>query len=180
MGLPNQLSVLRILLVPGIIASLVYYSPEHDWLRLLALGLFVFGMVTDALDGFIARTQGLSSQLGALLDPIADKILIVGTLLGCSSIKALPEWMHIPAWFNLIVLTRDALVLLGALVVFLMQGRWGLRPDLLGKFTTVAQMLVIPTVMLHWPVKDQVILTASILTTLSAVSYLRLALRLFG
>jgi len=180
MSLPNKLSVLRILLVPAIVATLVYYHPERDWLRLLAFGLFVFGALTDALDGIIARSTRQSSQLGALLDPIADKLLILGTLIACSTIHGLPEWMRIPAWFNLVVISRDVLVIIGALVVFVTQGRWGLQPDQLGKCATFSQMLVIPAVLLHWPIREEIILGASVFTLLSAVSYVRLGLRLLS
>jgi CDP-diacylglycerol--glycerol-3-phosphate 3-phosphatidyltransferase len=179
-SLPNKLSVLRILLVPAIVATLVYYEPQRDWLRLVAFGLFLLAALSDALDGIIARTTQQESQLGALLDPIADKLLILGTLIACSNIDSLPEWMRIPAWFNLIVISRDALVLIGALVLFMTCGRWGLRPDQFGKWATFSQMMVIPAVMLHWPIREPIILAASALTLLSAISYLRLGLRLLS
>ena len=180
MSLANKLSILRILLVPGVVASLVYYHPERDGLRFLALGLFVVGMVTDAVDGWIARTQNQQSTLGALLDPIADKLLILSTLISCSMIRGLPEWMRIPAWFNLLVISRDVLLVAGAMVIFATRGTWHVRPNRLGKWTTVAQMAVIPTVLLGLPVKLPLILLAAALTTLSAVSYVRTGIRVMG
>ena len=176
-GLANKISVLRILLVPGIVAALVYYHPERDGLRLLALALFLVAMVSDAVDGLIARTQGQQSQLGAFLDPLADKLLILSTLITCSVVRGLPEWMRIPAWFNLIVISRDVLLVFGIVVIFAVQGRWHIRPSRLGKWATFAQMLVIPILLLHLPVKESVILAAAVLTVLSAVQYVRLGIR---
>jgi len=166
--------------VPGIVASLVYYHPERDWLRLLALGLFVVGMATDALDGFIARLQRQQTQLGTLLDPIADKSLILATLISCSIIHGLPEWMRLPAWFNLLVISRDILLVAGAAVLFMMHGRWTVEPNRLGKWTTVAQMAVIPAVLLGWPLKVPLVAVAATLTVLSAISYLRTGIRVLG
>ncbi len=178
MSLPNQLCVLRMLLLPAIVATLVYYDPSRDWLRLLAFGLFAFGALTDALDGIIARSTQQESQLGALLDPIADKLLIVGTLIACSVIDALPAWMRVPAWFNLIVISRDVLVVIGALVFYLVQGKWGLRPNFLGKLASALQMMVIPAVLLGWPVRDVIILAAASVTVASGINYLLLGRRL--
>ena len=180
MSLANKISILRILLAPAIVASLVYYHPERDWLRFVTLGLFVVGMVSDAIDGLIARTQGQQSQLGTLLDPIADKLLILSTLISCSVIRGLPVWMRIPAWFNLLVISRDALLVTGTIVIFAMQGRWHVRPSRLGKWATFTQMLVIPTVLLGLPAKALLIPLAAALTVVSTVSYIRLGIRVLG
>ena len=177
MSLPNKLSVLRILLAPAIVACLVYYSPERDWLRFVALGFFSLGVVTDALDGIIARAQNSQSQLGTILDPTADKLLILSTLISCSVIHGLPDGMRIPAWFNLVVLSRDALVVTGSVVLFMIRGRWSVQPNYLGKCTTVAQMMVIPTVLLGLPVKQPLLIAATLLTALSGASYVRMGLR---
>ena len=180
MSLANKISILRILLVPGIVASLVYYHPDRDGLRFLALGLFVVGMVSDALDGFLARTHGQQSQLGTLLDPIADKLLILSTLISCSMIHGLPTWMRIPAWFNLIVISRDALLVTGTIVIFFLQGRWNVRPSRLGKWATFGQMLVIAMVLLGLPAKTPVIIVAAALTVVSAIHYVRVGIRVLG
>lgn len=167
-------------MVPGIVASLLYYNPERSELRLVAVGLFVLGMVSDALDGLIARLHHQQTELGTLLDPVADKFLILGTLISCSIIRGLPDEMRVPAWFNLIVISRDVLLLSGAIVLFVIKGRWSVRPNLLGKCTTFAQMLVIPTVLLGLPVKLPLIDVAAGLTALSAVVYIRMGLRALG
>ena len=180
MSLANKISIFRILLVPGIVASLVYYHPDRDGLRFLALGLFVLGIASDALDGAIARWQRQQTELGTLLDPIADKALILSTLISCSAVAGLPEWLRIPAWFNLIVISRDVLLVAGAIVLFAIKGRWSVKPSWLGKWTTFAQMLVIPSVLLALPVKEPLLMIAAALTVCSAIGYVRSGIQTLG
>ena len=180
MNLANKISIFRILLAPGIVASLVYYAPERDELRFVALGLFLLGVISDALDGFIARLQHQQTELGTLLDPIADKLLILSALISCSVIRGLPAWMRIPAWFNLLVISRDVLLITGAIVLFAIKGRWTVQPSWLGKWTTGSQMLVIPAVLLGLPMVSWLILVAAVLTFLSAISYIRMGIRILG
>ncbi len=180
MGLANKISIFRILLVPCIVAALIYYHPERDWLRFLALGLLTLGIVSDALDGWLARMFQQQTELGTLLDPIADKCLILSALISCSVIRGLPEWMRIPAWFNLVVISRDVLLIVGTMVLFAMKGHWNLRPSRLGKCTTCVQMLVIPVVLLGLPMKIPLIIVAAMLTVLSGISYIRLGIRVLG
>ena len=180
MNLANKISICRILLVPGIVAALLYYHPNRDHLRLLAFGLFLIGILSDACDGFIARRHNQQTELGTLLDPIADKLLILSTLISCSVIRGLPSWMRIPAWFNLVVISRDALLVAGSMVLFTIKGRWNVRPSRLGKWTTFAQMLVIPTVLLGLPIKMPLIAIAAVLTVLSAIAYIRIGIRMLG
>ena len=180
MSLANKVSIFRILLVPGIIASLVYYHPNRDVLRFVALGLFLVGIASDAVDGWLARSQNQQTELGTLLDPIADKSLILSALISCSIIRGLPEAMRIPAWFNLIVISRDVLLVAGSMVLFAIQGRWHVRPSRLGKWATFAQMLVIPAVLLGLPVKGLLVGIAAVLTVFSAVGYVRMGIRVLG
>jgi CDP-diacylglycerol--glycerol-3-phosphate 3-phosphatidyltransferase len=179
-SLANKISIFRLLLVPGVVASLVYYHPERDWLRFLALGLFVIGIASDAVDGFLARRQNQQTELGALLDPIADKFLIQGALISCAAIQGLPTWMRVPAWFNLLVISRDVLLIAGTVVLFLIKGRWNVRPSRLGKWATCLQMLVIPSVLLGLPVTPPLIWAAAVLTLLSAVTYVRMGVKVLG
>ena len=178
LSLPNKISIFRILLVPGIVASLVYYHPERDALRFVTLGLFLLGVLSDAADGFLARLHNQRTELGTLLDPVADKALILSALISCSMIHGLPAWMRIPAWFNLVVISRDVLLVTGAIVLFTIHGRWLVRPSLLGKATTCAQMLVIPAVLLGWPVKGPLLIGAAALTVGSGIQYVRTGIRL--
>ncbi len=180
MSLANKISVARILLAPCLVASLLYYHPTRDWLRYLTLALFAIGILSDAVDGFIARSQNQQSQLGALLDPIADKLLILSTLISLSSIRGLPSWMRIPAWFNLIVISRDVLLIAGTALLFVLTGTFTVRPNRLGKVTVATQMLVVPAVLLRLPIAMPLLITAAMLSVVSALVYIRLGTALLA
>jgi len=182
MSLANKISLCRILLAPCLVASLVYYTPARDGLRYLTLGLFLVGILSDALDGFVARSKGQQSQLGILLDPIADKLLIVSMLISLSTIRALPDWMRIPAWFNLIVFSRDALLVAGTILIFAFTGKIAVKTSWLGKWTIAVQMGVVLAVLLKCPaeLKTPLLVIAAGLTVLSAIGYIRAGTRLLG
>ncbi len=172
MSLANKVSLLRILLVPCIVAALLYYTPQREWLRFVALGLFVTGVVSDGVDGFIARSQQQQSQLGTVLDPLADKFLILGTLISLSTIRAIPTWMRLPGWFNLIIISRDVFLIAGTVVLFLLTGKLSVRPSWVGKCTIVAQMAVIPMALLGMPGLHVVLIVVAALTVCSGLGYL--------
>jgi CDP-diacylglycerol--glycerol-3-phosphate 3-phosphatidyltransferase/cardiolipin synthase len=174
---PNRISVFRILLVPCFVASLVYYHPERPQMRTISLILFIIGIVSDALDGFIARSTNQHSPLGSILDPLADKLLILSALISLSSIRGLPDDMRIPAWFNLIVISRDAVVVIGTVLLMMFLGTFPIAPTWLGKCTSALQMLVVPAALLGSPIKMPLLLAAATLTLLSGVSYVRLGMR---
>ena len=178
MSLANRVSIARILLAPAIVACLVYYHPSRDGLRFLALALFVIGMASDALDGWLARSHKQHTELGTILDPVADKFLILSALISCAAIRGLPEWMRVPAWFNLLVISRDVLLLSGTLLLVAVRGQWNIRPSRLGKWATFVQMLVIPSVLLGLPIKMPLFVAAAVLTVLSLLNYVRVGIRL--
>ena len=180
MSLANKISIFRILLAPCLVASLVYYDPSRDGLRYLSLALFLVGVVSDAVDGLVARSKGEQSQLGTLLDPLADKLLIISALISLSTIRAIPEWMRIPAWFNLIVISRDAILVAGTILIFGLKGKLAVKPSRLGKWTIAAQMLVVLVVLLRLPIKTELLLVAASLTVLSGIGYIRTGMRLLG
>ena len=173
LSLANKVSVFRILLVPCIVASLVYYQPERDNLRYLSLALMAVAILSDALDGYIARSKSQQSHLGTILDPIADKLLIVSVLISLSTIRALPDWMRIPAWFNLIVFSRDALLITGIALIFAFTGKIAVKASRLGKWTIAGQMGVILAVLLKFPMKIPLLALVAGLTIASAVGYVR-------
>src|SRR5207249_2310438 len=111
MGLANWLTVLRILLIPVFVSLLVYGKPGP------ALVVFVAAALTDLLDGYVARHHGLSSRLGAFLDPMADKLLLVSSFVTLTWLKALPFWIAA------VVISRDLILMVGALVIHMPGGR---------------------------------------------------------
>src|SRR2546430_14160196 len=111
MGLANWLTVLRILLIPVFVSLLVFRKPGP------AVVVFVAAALADLLDGYVARRHGLSSRLGAFLDPMADKLLLVSSFVTLTWLKALPFWIAA------VVISRDLILMVGALVIHMAGGR---------------------------------------------------------
>src|SRR2546423_12422266 len=133
MGLANWLTVLRILLIRVFVSLLVYRKPGP------ALVVFVAAALTALLDGSVARRQGLSSRLGAFLDPMADKLLLVSSFVTLTWLKALPFWIAA------VVISRDLILMVGALVIHMAGGRIYPRPTWAGKIATFFQGLTVLT-----------------------------------
>lgn len=138
MNFANKISTFRILIVPFFIACLMYYSPEKEYLRFIALGIFTLGVVSDAVDGFIARKSKQVSRAGLVLDPLGDKLLLMSAFIFLSELSKLP--IRFPLWVTLIVISRDAIILLGTLVIYLVKQDLDIRATKWGKITTIFQM----------------------------------------
>ncbi|HEY7677731.1 MAG TPA: CDP-diacylglycerol--glycerol-3-phosphate 3-phosphatidyltransferase [Candidatus Methylomirabilis sp.] len=126
--LPNWLSILRILITPFFTILLLYRYVGA------ALAIFALAALTDALDGFIARSWGQKSDLGMVLDPLADKLLVTAGFISFTILEAIPRWLTI------IVLSRDLFLIGGSVVLFMFAGKIKIPPTLLGKGTTVLQL----------------------------------------
>jgi cardiolipin synthase (CMP-forming) len=133
MGLANWLTLVRIVLVPVFVTLLVYNRVA------LALGTFILAGLTDTLDGYIARSRGTKTRLGAFLDPLADKLLLTAAFVTLT--YKVPKIL--PFWLTATVLSRDLLLVLGALLVMLTGGKVHPAPTMLGKLSTVCQMVMV-------------------------------------
>jgi cardiolipin synthase (CMP-forming) len=131
MNIPNLLTLLRIILVPVVVIFLIQGSYGK------ALIAFVAAALTDALDGFMARTLGQQTTLGAYLDPIADKALLASSFVTLSVLSI------IPGWLTVIVISRDMIILLGILVLSLMSIEVKIRPTAVSKVTTAMQLFTV-------------------------------------
>lgn len=138
---PNLLTILRFLLVPVFIQLVVYGYLEG------ALGVFLLAGFTDLMDGIIARRFNQRSQLGAWLDPLADKFLLVSGFV-ILSLQPLELAVKIPLWLTIAVISRDILLVTAVLAVNLALGRHLFPPSVYGKLTTTLQSLLILIVLL--------------------------------
>lgn len=149
--LPNVLTVIRMVMIP-VFVSLLFYQ-RFGW----ALLVFVAAGVTDGLDGLLARALKQKSQLGMILDPVADKLLLVTSfvVLSLKSVPPQPVPRHfpIPFWVTAAVISRDVLIVGGAVAINMVTGFRGFRPSWLGKINTAVQILAIVYVLLaaHFP-----------------------------
>ncbi len=132
LNLANKITILRILLVPVFVACLIY-----GW-TLTAILVFAASGASDSLDGIIARRRKEGTRLGAIMDPLADKFLITAAYVTVTLLGLLPPWLTI------IVVSRDLIIVLGFLVLFLLVSRLPhTAPTPLGKLSTIFQIATI-------------------------------------
>ncbi len=129
MNIPNLITLGRILLVPVVVWAI---TSGAMW---IAFVLFVAAGVSDAVDGFLAKRFNMSTELGAYLDPLADKALIVSIYLSLGINGAIPRWLVI------LVVSRDILIVGGIMLSWLMGNPLKIQPLLVSKLNTVAQIL---------------------------------------
>jgi cardiolipin synthase (CMP-forming) len=175
----NQVTLLRMLLIPAFVILVLY--GELGW----ALATFLLAGVTDALDGLIARRAGQQTTLGAWLDPMADKLLLLSAFI----VLSLPDrglTNRIPVWLTILIISRDVAIVLTVTIVNLAIGRRTFTPSPLGKATTalyiltclvflVANYLRTPS-----PVTAVFAYASLALTVLSALHYIRHAARIIN
>jgi cardiolipin synthase len=168
LNLPNFLTLIRILSIPFFLVYLSY----HRYLE--ALIIFIIGGITDFLDGLAARLMKQQTPLGAYLDPIADKLLVITSFIVLGVIGGIPMWLAI------IVVSRDVLIITGyAIMVFLTDERPEVKPSLIGKLSTLLQLftLGVALALLHDPklmnlwLRDLFIGSTALATVLSGVQY---------
>ena len=146
----NKISIFRILLVPFFIVMVLYYLQSGaDVFRINAILTFALATLSDALDGFIARHYNQHSELGRILDPLADKLLLVSGIV-LLSLKTEPYLERMPMWLTATILSRDFLLLVGLVLIHYTCGRIRVRPILIGKTATVLQMTCVLWSLLKW------------------------------
>jgi cardiolipin synthase len=166
----NQLTVLRLLLVPVFALCMLYERP--GW----ALVTFAVAGATDALDGLIARRTGQFTTLGAWLDPMADKLL-VATMFVMLTVPGLGTIVRLPLWLTVLVLSRDIAIVLTVAIVNLAVSRRTFRPSLFGKIATVVYVVtgVVTLYSNHYGARlaivDWCVYTALAVTLVSGAEY---------
>ena len=171
MNIANKISTFRILSVPFFIACLVYYIPERQFLKNLALAIFILGVISDGLDGFIARKAKLQSKAGLILDPLGDKLLLMSAFIFLSPISRLS--LKFPLWVSFIVISRDVIIIIGAVVIYMVKQSLDVHPTKWGKLTTTFQMLSVVCVLLQYKMAALVWWIAVIFTVISGIDYVK-------
>jgi CDP-diacylglycerol--glycerol-3-phosphate 3-phosphatidyltransferase len=153
MTFASQITLGRLLLVPVFAVLAVYYGQSVaagepvEAFRWAAVTVFVVAAASDVLDGFIARRFNQKSHLGAVLDPIADKALVLTALITLTVVEWGSGW-SIPIWFSVLVIARDMVILGGVLVLHLMTHHAHIEPHWSGKICTFLLMGTLGWVML--------------------------------
>jgi len=169
MTIPNLITILRVLLVPIFV---IYIINDRT---LGSLIIFAIASISDALDGFIARVFHRKSDLGAYLDPLADKILLVTVYTTLAILKMTPPWLAV------LIISRDVIILLGVLVLYLNRHPVKVHPSLLSKSTTCLQVATILMILSNSylnlePIKIYTFWLTAGFTIASGLQYIRIGL----
>ena len=168
MNLPNKLTVLRVIMIPFFVVSLLAFHGEVRLLRNLAAAIFIVASLTDMLDGKIARKYNLVTNFGKFMDPLADKLLV------CSALICMIELRQLPAWMVIIIISREFIISGFRLVasdngVVIAASYWG-------KFKTTFQMIGVVLLIFNIPVLSTlttiIVWIALALTVISLVDYI--------
>lgn len=177
-SVPNLITIARILLAPVFLWLLFVAGHDDVGLRIVVAVLFVFAIATDGVDGYLARSRNLVTDLGKILDPFADKVLIGGALIGLSVLGELPWWVTI------LVLVREIGITVYRQVA--LRGHTVVAASWLGKVKTVLQSVAVTSALLPMPQLlgswydwvNIVLMTAAVVMTLvSGIDYVAAALR---
>lgn len=186
MTFASKITLARLLLVPVFAVLAIYYGHSVadgapvEWLRWTALTAFVTAAASDGIDGWIARRFNQRSKFGAIIDPIADKSLLLTAIITLTLVDWGPNDWHLPLWFTALVIVRDCIILGGILVLQFTGHQVQISPQWSGKICTVAQMVALGWIMLKWvpfsPIYPCVVAAAC--TVWSGVDYVRQGLRI--
>jgi len=161
-NLPNGLTLLRLILAPMIVVLLI--NDAFAW----ALAIFCLAGITDGLDGYFARSLRERTALGRVFDPVADKILLGSVFCTLAFLG------HLPLWLVVIAVGRDLVLVLGSCALYSATGRLGYPPSMIGKLTTVLQILTVVVAMMVGEgdgVLAALIWGTAAVTTLSGLDY---------
>jgi cardiolipin synthase len=167
----NQLTLLRMLLIPAFVILVIYGS--LGW----ALAVFVTAGITDALDGVIARRSGQKTTLGAWLDPMADKLLLVSTFV-VLTLPGIGLANRLPLWLTVCIISRDVVIVLTVAIVNLAIGPRTFRPSIFGKIATATYIITAVVAMTfnyleyHSVLVDVAIWSSLAITLISSLHYI--------
>jgi len=175
----NKITICRILAVPVFISFVLYYSPARDSLRYYALGVFLFAVISDIIDGYIARTRDQKTRAGAILDPLADKMLLISSYICLYKVGINFPYFRFPLWLVVAVISRDMMLLIGGFLIYVLHGDFVIEPTPWGKASTFFQVMAVITMLLQWPV-FLLWKTALVFIVISGVDYLRRGIKIMN
>ncbi len=170
----TKITILRILMVPFFATQALYYSETgNEIYRLSALLSFWIAAILDGVDGYIARRYNQKSELGAILDPLADKMLLVTGLI-VLTLNHEPHLYSIPLWCTATILGRDAVLFVGIGIITYIKGKTKMAPRFISKAATFFQMALIVHTLLKWPQTGQLVWAwgAALCTGVSCILYI--------
>ena len=165
LSVPNIITLIRIVIIPGFVTALIY--KRYDY----ALALFIVASISDALDGLLARATNQKTQFGAFLDPLADKLLLTVSFI----LFSVYGW--IPSWLTITVISRDLMVVIGWIILYLASHITTIAPSIIGKTAVASQLVLIAFILLSInmdnfiPPAGWMLWTVALLTIASGLQY---------
>ena len=178
----NKVTICRILLVPFFIMAVIYYVKAGvEFYRWFAISCFGLAAISDGVDGFIARHFNQRSELGTVLDPLADKLLLVSGIV-LLSLHNEPYLPPIPIWLTVTTLSRDVILLAGYVLIHLVVGGMSIKPHFTSKAATVFQMgsVLWALFKLDATAHNWICIGAAVLTGVSGLIYIFAGMRLLA
>lgn len=171
MNFADKVSLSRIFFIP-IFVSLLIYSQTNHFLKDAALGIFILAVLSDFFDGLAARIKKEKSDFGQIIDPLADKLLLLTAFISLYVLRHnLPLTFKMPLGVVLFVVSRDLIILLGVIILYLLKIEVIITPSIWGKLTTFFQMFTILSLLINLPFFRWVYTTAIIFTLISGIDY---------
>ena len=180
LNIANIMTLIRMLSVPFFISSIVYYHLESDYLRYVALAIFSLAILTDVVDGYIARAYHQNTKIGAILDPLADKFLLMSAFICLYKVHEITGPIDVPLWILLIVISRDAILLIGGAAIHMTRGSIDVVPSRIGRMTAFFQVVSIMAVLLHLPLFPALWFIVGLLSIVSGIDYLRQGIKVLN
>lgn len=178
MTLANRITIFRLILIPVFNVLVVSYTPEEPELRYLAIGVFAVASLSDALDGFVARAYNQKTKLGAVLDPLADKLLLNLAFVFLAVNESFSEF--VPRWVPVLILSRDVIIVMGSYLINEYYGPLRVRPRISGKLTTALQMTSIIAVLFEVTYSYEIVLAMVVVSVFSFFDYIYDGVRRIG
>lgn len=175
----NKISALRILTTPFFVAAIYYYDPQHSYLRIVALGIFILAVISDAVDGMVARLNHEDTAIGPIIDPLADKLLLISAYIVLYVKGAMLGNVVMPLWVVLVIICRDLVIAFGTFLIYIVRQHVKIIPTSWGKFTTFFQMATIISVLLQFDKSFIFYFITVMFTFISGIDYLRRGIKLF-
>ncbi len=180
LNIANMMTLIRMLSVPFFISSIVYYHLDADYLRYVALGIFLLAICTDVIDGYVARAYHQKTKIGAILDPLADKFLLMSAFICLYHVQEITAAIEVPLWILLIVISRDAILLIAGAGIYLTRGSIDVAPSRIGRATAFFQVVSIVAVLLHLPFFPWLWFVVGVLSLASGLDYLRAGIKVLN
>lgn len=178
--LANKITLLRMFNVPLFILLLLYYRSSvkngipYDPYLYFATGLFTFTILLDVVDGYLARKRNEITRLGRVLDPLADKALLISSFIILSGNSIGISHPHLPLWFVILVISRDIVLVFGALLINYLAGSIKVESRIFGKIATFFQTTVVLLVLFkfHGRIFLGGVIIAAFFTVISGIQYI--------